>query len=417
MTVSEEQTVIYLGASEITVLTGSVDAEPRLLRHKRMDRPEGFSSGLVTNLDRAAASLESLIQGIASENSSLPSRLPRATASYVVLGNSKIKTYTFASSQYYHGFRRTITPYEVQSVIEQTKSVATLPLNEFVLQVVPVSFVVNDLEDVDDPIGLDAQRLGVMLKIFTMPFEDFKNISRALELAEIPVKAFYPKTLTASQAVLTEKEKEEGTLLLDIDASNVYITYWKKGEMVDSRMSPYGHAFLTSAIAKKWEVSFEDAEHIKTRFVSFLKEATFGDELIPLIVREGKEHRHISRQDFHQALHEFSKEWLSKVFDDAQKFASDEKIFYPNYVLTGGGSAFDGLIEFIQEEFALPVRLGYSKNIGADYSSRVDLSFTASLGMLSWLAYEHREKAHLTQPHGILSRTFESARSWFATYF
>ena len=187
--VKEKEIVIYLGTHKLVALAGEVgDGEPRIIRHAEIVNPDGFENGLVTNLERAAASLEALVDSLFSAKDSYGVESPRRDVSdiftYVVLGNVKLKTYRFSSSQYFQGLRRTISSHEIRSVVSQTRSVATLPLSEFVLQAIPETFLVDDTANVTNPLGLEAHRLGVTLKIFTMDFQAFRNISKTFEAAE-----------------------------------------------------------------------------------------------------------------------------------------------------------------------------------------------------------------------------------------
>ena len=208
----QTEVVIYLGTQKAVAVEALLGhGEPRVLRHAVEKNPDGFDKGMVTNLEKAATTLEKLLAKLA------PERNEEFTP-FVVLGNSKLKTYTFSSSQYYQGFQRVVSSQEIRSVVAQTRSVATLPLSEFVLQAIPDSFIVNDLEGVTNPQGLEAHRLGVRLKIYTMNFQEFKNIGRAFEAAEINIKGFFPKFLTVSEAV-----SEAGGVLSTGDRSKVVV--------------------------------------------------------------------------------------------------------------------------------------------------------------------------------------------------
>ncbi len=181
---SESEIILYIGPEKLIALEGKLEGrEPRILRYVVLEDREGFDKGFVKSLDKAAASFEAILKKLF-EGSQVPDEFEVS----VVLNNPKLRTYSFSSSQYFQGFHRTVSNQEVRSVVRQTRSIATLPLSEFVLQALPESFLVDDREGIRNPLGLEARRLGVTLKIFTMNFEDFKNISKAFEIAEINVK-------------------------------------------------------------------------------------------------------------------------------------------------------------------------------------------------------------------------------------
>ncbi|MDD5217003.1 MAG: hypothetical protein PHN49_02250 [Candidatus Omnitrophica bacterium] len=414
---AESEMVIYIGTHKLVGILASMTVEPKLLAHSVRFYPEGFNNGLVANLERAMYSIESLIQTLLSQVNSGVSKWHPGISVYVVLGNAKLKTFSFASSLCFQGFQKTIAPSDVSSVIDQTKSVATLPLSEHVLQTLPISFIVNDLEDIRDPLGLEAQRIGVRLKIFTMSFHDFKNISKVFETAEIEVQGYYPKTLTASSAILNKQERDEGGILIDISHHATFIILWKKNEIINTKVLEIGDRYLIDQIGKEWEIDYQDADRVKDRFGSLEMNLTFGDELIPLLMRDGKESLQVHRQTFHQKFLEHAKCWLEMILREAGQFASEERLYHPRYVFTGSGSSMDGFLEFLQKQFMLEGRIGHARRIEAAQDVLVNPALAGALGMLSWIAYEETERNNLYQPRGFFRKTLANARDWFSTYF
>jgi len=414
----ENEIVVYVGTRKLVALAGVVAAgEPRITGYAVRLNPEGFKNGLVTNLEQASSTLEALVGSLFPSLSSDPPSSNSDTAVYVVLGNPKLKTYTFASAQYFQGFQRILSPHDVCSVVDQTRSVAPLPLSEFILQAIPASFLVNDLEDVSNPLGLEAQRLGVRLKIFTIDFQDFKNLSKAFETAELEVKGYFPKTLTASEAVLHESEKSEGALLIDIASEVSFLTLWKKGELINSQVFPVGGRHLSSQLANLWEIDLQDGEKAKEQYGSLEKSPPFGEELIPMVERNGKKSQPVNRQDFQEKFLSLAKEWMRQILSAAEAFSREEKIFHPHYVFTGGGTCLDGFLEFLQQEFKWEGRIGHTRRVDAPNELLVNPSLTSALGIYSWLAYGEGEKSRLLEPKGIFQKTFSVARGWLSNYF
>ena len=195
--------VVYVGTRKLMVMLGDIgSSNPVVLRSEEVLFPAGFEKGLVCNLQNASTSLEKLLGAL------LPPEAWEQVPVYVVLGNSRFKMYRFSSCEYYSPERRTISPHEVQSVVQQTRNVATLPLTESILQAIPESFLVNDMPAVRNPVGLEAERLGVTLQIYTMEFQAFRNIAKIFETLDIEVEGFFPKVLPLSEAVLGEAEKQ-----------------------------------------------------------------------------------------------------------------------------------------------------------------------------------------------------------------
>lgn len=408
----DQEVVVYVGTHRLVAMLGTVAAdEPRILKCVELKNPAGFRRGLVTSLEHACLSLEEILDEL------LPGVGLSELSLFVVLGNAKLRSYRFTSSCYYQGFRRTITAHEVQNVIQQTRSVATLPLDEFVLQAIPESFIVNDLSDIPNPLGMEAQRLGVWLNIFTMKFEDFKNLSRVFETTESEVKGYFPKTLILAESVLSEEEKEQGAVVIDIADDVTQLILCKSSCLIATRPVPLGSERLTQAIAEAYGIEPHDAERVKEHFATLDTDRSQQEELVPLGDRKGKTNHHVKRQDFQDKFVAEAKKWLSDLLGEVEQLGREERVLFPHYVFTGGGTQIDGFLEFLQREFAVEGRIGRVRRVDAATEILVDPSLTAPVGVYRWLVTQERSRDRMLAPRGFLQKTLTYARNWFAHYF
>ncbi|MBU3758636.1 MAG: hypothetical protein FGM27_01755 [Candidatus Omnitrophica bacterium] len=405
------EVVFYVGTHKLSMFTGVIQGrDPRVLAHREVYQPEGFENGFVTNLEAASNTLSKLIADM------LPSRQVSELTASVVLANSKLQVFGFSSAQFYAS-QMTLSEHEVASVIDQTRSVATLPLTQHVLQVIPEGFLVNDMEDVRNPLGLEAMRLGVNLKMFTMDYQDFKNLAKAFEAADVNVKGYWPRILTVSEAVLTDEEKEEGVILIDIADHITQLAVFQHGKMGPIRNLELGGKQLTAGIARDWEIDFHDAQKVKERFATLEPSSHFGEELIPLISRNGRTSFQIKRQDFQEKFMVQAESWLRSVLDEADQAAQQERINYPHLVFTGGGASFSGFLEFLQQRFKREARIGLSRKMEAPQEVLVDPSLIGALGMYRWLGGQAKDFENLLAPRGLVKKTISSVKKWFYSYF
>lgn len=404
-------TALYIGTRKLTAFTiNPSKSEPGIIKTAEIRDPKGFSAGLISNLEQAVVTLEKLFQD-------LPGGDPAAQPFYIVLGNSKLLFHRYSSSIYFQGGARVLTADDVHSVIEQTRTVATIPLSQMIIQAVPESFVVGDMTDVQNPIGLTAQRIAVDLNLFTMEFQALKNLQHVFEAMDLEVDGYYPKGLMVSEAVLTESEKQEGCILLDIADDVTFLSVWKKGKLVDLKASPWGAGWLSSRIAEALQVERSDAEKIKEQYGTLEPKPAAADELISLIDRSGKPGFKIKRGEFHEKFLSIAKEWVKFFTSETQMILQDSKVYHPHWILTGGGARLEGLIELMQNEFSIPARLGTTQKIEAPANYLIDPSYAAVLGFSKWFSQHHAHLNSWDEPRGFIEKTFTSAKSWFTQYF
>lgn len=407
-------TVLYVGSHHLAAVAAKAGEKDVILGAAQILHPEGFQRGVTANLEKAIATLEALIKDLA-KAAKISEAVILKGQFYAVLGRAQQSCYSFSSSKYFQSMHRTISPEDVELVIEQTKKVATLPLTDQILYSLPVAFTVNDLTDVDDPVGLDGRRLGVTLSLFTMAYEDYRNLSKTFEAAEISVRQYFPKGLVTSASILTPSEKQDGGLLIDIAHDGVFLTLWSKGHMVASEVLDAGFDYLVKSVGEQWQVDPPDAERIVMNYGSLAGQQAFGEELIPLVRRNDKETHAIPRALFDERFKEFAQGWLENMVSGIKTFTMKYRLHYPHYVFSGEGAHFDGFLEFLHQRFELPARLGYIRKQDTDYDFIRNPSLAPALAGWQWLAAERARGTHLDD--GLVKRIVRRAKILFETYF
>lgn len=404
--------VLSIGTRRLAaVVAESAGETSRILRFAQLQHAEGFSKGEVTQYDKALLSVQKVLKRL--EMGDDLYEIP----AYILLSNSHLKMSRFTSSVYYQGYPRSITPLEVRHVINQTRSVAPLPLEDWILQLVPESFWVNDIKGVENPVGLEAQRLAVTLQIFTTQYASFRNISRLIESLELNIEGYYPKTVVLPSGVLNGAEKAGESFILDISDEVAHLILTREEKIIQTKSLNFGSRFLTNRIAENWKLSLKDAEVLKERFGSLEAKVEFGEELIPLVERNGQHNHPIKRSEFHQAFTGYGEEFFSRIQAEVSAFLDQEKISFPNFVVTGGGVRLDGLLDFLGRKFDAPVRLGTPRSTEGATELSMDPGWSGVVGLLKWLQTDKMFKSEVPGKENVIGRTFVQVKDWLAAYF
>lgn len=403
--------IFYLGTKRLAaVLAERGGNMPRVRKWAELKNAEGFQKGEVTELERAVSSVETLFKKLEWEEQDT------GIPTYLLLSNPHLKMARFSSAVHYPGYSRTVTPREVARVIEQTRSVAPLPLEDWVLEGVPESFWVNDLTGIRDPVGLEAQRLAVSLQIFTMNYSAFRNVSRVFETLEFNLKGYFPKTLTLPEGVLNGAEREGEVLIMDFSDGATHLVLSSEGKIAEARSLDLGSRFLTSRVAETWHLGSIDAERLKERFGCLEENVPYGEELIPLVERDGREGHPIKRSEFHQHFIRFADELFTRLEKEVRDLLKERKIAHPSFVLTGGGARLEGILEFLGRRLEAPVRLGTPRQLEGPAELLTDPAWSALSGLLRRLASTDPSVRPALRENA-LERTFVQAKEWLAAYF
>ena len=407
--------VFYIGTGRLAgMLAEEIPSGVKVLRFAQIVKAEGFQKGEVSHLEKAVASVGELVKRLELDEEAL------ASPAFILLSGSHLEISRFSSSIYYQGYPRVITPQEIRQVVEQTRSVAPLPLENWILQVIPESFWVNDLTGVQDPTGLEAQRLAVTLKIFTTQYASFRNLARVFEALELNVKGYFPKNLTLPEGLLNAEEKEGETLLIDFADDVTHLVLTRQGEIATSRSFEVGSQFFTSKIAAAWRLSLREAERLKDRFGSLDEKLQFGEELIPLVEKNDPSNKlthQIKRAEFHQVFFQSGEALFSQIKKEVEKLLQEEKLAHPHFVLTGSGAKIEGLLECFTRHFSSAVRLGAPRYLEGAPESLLDPTWSGLVGLLHWLRKKESGGNGVASKENPLARTLVQVKDWLAAYF
>ncbi|OGW80226.1 MAG: cell division protein FtsA [Omnitrophica bacterium RIFCSPLOWO2_12_FULL_44_17] len=401
----------YIGTTKTAFLKArySLDGQPEVLSlSARLS--DGFERGVVKDLYQASETVTQEINDIvgAEHESILPCKL--------VVSNAYVRNYTFHSSIYFQDRPHALTLKDVRDAIAQTRSVATIPLDQVIIQAVPQAFLVNDLDGIQNPIGLEASRLGVTLRLLTLDGYVYSNLLRVFEMCDVEVTDIIPGVLASSHAVLTSEEKQNGVILVDIGGNVTQFACYQSNVLVQTCSIPIGADHMTEVLAKELNISKLDAQKVKEAYGSAVSRREFREELIPIRDTKGEKEFTIKRTEFEAHLDTGMKHFFSEMNGQIKTL---QKQFAPlnQVVFTGGGSKLEGLLDVVKEAVSPIARIGIAKGIIGPEALITNPAFSSALGGISYSSRVSDYGRLVASPSNWFSRAVETTRNWVFEYF
>jgi cell division protein FtsA len=153
---------------------------------------------------------------------------------------------------------------DVTRVIEAAQAIS-LPSTREIVHVIPRDFTVNSQDGIKDPVGMSGVRLEVETNIIHGSTTAISNIERCISQVGVDVEQLIYTGIASSEAVLTDTEKELGTLLLDIGGGTTSMIAYLEGSPIHSAVLPLGGRLITSDLALGLGAKLEEAEKIKIK--------------------------------------------------------------------------------------------------------------------------------------------------------
>jgi cell division protein FtsA len=271
---------------------------------------------------------------------------------------------------------------DVDRVVEAAQAVATPP-NHDILHVIPIQFTVDNQTAIKDPIGMSGVRLEVIIQMVQALTGEVKNFTKTVYRTGLEIDDLVLGVLACSESVLTRRQKELGTALINIGASTTSIAVFEEGDMLHASVIPIGSAHVTSDLAIGLRTSIETAERVKLGVGRVGTKKINKRDIIDLSKFSADEKENASLLEIHKII----EARLEEIFDHANQRLSlvgRAGRLPAGVVLTGGGSKLPGIVEQAKENFRLPASLGLPINITSSIEKAQDMTFTTASGLVLW---------------------------------
>lgn len=270
---------------------------------------------------------------------------------------------------------------DVERVIEAARALAT-PVNFEILHVIPSSFNVDSQQGIKDPIGMSGIRLEVLTQIIQGHSFQVKNLTKSVYRTGLDIDDLVLSILAASEAILTNKQKDLGVALINIGASTTSLIIFEEGEMICSSILPIGSEHITSDIAIGLRTSLDVAEKVKVEAGSCVpKKLDKSDEIN--LKDFGGENVLVSKKYIAQIIEARTEEIFEKI-DEELKSINRSAILPAGAILIGGGSKLHGIVDIGKNKLRLPVSLGKPKEMITAVDKATDPSYATALGLVLW---------------------------------
>ena len=272
---------------------------------------------------------------------------------------------------------------DVERAIEASQAI-NIPLNKEIIHIIPQSYQLDDQEKVKDPVGMNGVRLEMRGIAILGGSSNLKNITRCLENNDIEINSFIASPLAAAQSALNKRQKELGSVLIELGAGVTSIIVYEEQEIIDLKIIPIGMGHVTNDVAIGLRTSIDVAEEVKLKYGSALPgEINEGDK-INLADLDEEEESIVSRKYVSEIIEARMEEIFYEV-EKELKIIERSALLPAGSILSGGGAYVHGAVDLAKDILKLPSQIGFPAEMSG-LTDKVDgPSFNVVIGMLLWV--------------------------------
>lgn len=312
---------------------------------------------------------------------------------------------------------REVSQGDVERVLEQAKAIP-LPGDRQVLHVLPQEYIVDDQDGVREPVGMNGVRLEARVHVVTAATTSVQNIIKCAERCGLHVAEVVLEPLASAEAVLSEDEREIGTVLIDIGGGTTDIVIYADGAVVHTSVIPIGGINLTNDIATGLRTPVAEAERIKIKYGCAATSMVDDSETIEVPSVGGRPPRVLARH----VLAEIIEPRVDEIFSAARHVIAQtgfSEMLAAGAVITGGTTILDGMPELAEQVLGLPVRRGAPMGVGGLVDVVKSPSYATGVGLVKYGGRKLRLARESVPPVQAPVRTGFASKlgSWFREVF
>lgn len=381
---------LEVGTTRTVLAVGEAETGGRLKVTCHAEIPStGVRKSQILDINQATQSIRSVLRETEKNQLAAGTSITIGNA-FLVVSGQHIKSDPFQGTIQVAGAK--VGNEDISEVMQASRKM-TLARDRELLDIVDQAYGLDSLGGIAAPKGMS----GRILKLDTLQIHaDTNRINDARTAAggaHLEIREPLFAATCAAEAVLSDHEKRNGALVLDIGGGSTGYAAYSDGYLVHAGVIGVGGDHVTNDIAHAFQTTQAQAEELKILDASASLTGEGGEERVkipgssPLM-----ESRTISRRALNTVVNSRLRELFAIIREKLEDVGLLHRL-HAGAVITGGGAAMKGIDALIQRELGMPVRTGFPVNIDGLSEERHPEAFAAVAGALLYAHRNYEEKS------------------------
>ena len=333
-------------------------------------KSEGLRKGSIVDIDETVHSIKKAIeQAERMIGMEIRQVVVGISANHVMLTNCH--GVVAVSSQ-----NREITNDDVARVIDAAQ-VMSIPPEREIIGVDAKQYIVDGLDEINDPRGMIGVRLEMEGTIITSSKTILHNTLRCVERAGLEIMDITLQPLAAGSFALSKDERNLGVTLIDLGGGSTTIAYFDQGHLKATSLLPIGGDHITKDLSIGLRTSTEDAEMIKLKYGHAFYDDASEEEVFSVPIIGSDQHQQFNQLEISDIIEARMEEIFELIVQEMKRLGIHD--LPGGFVLTGGVANMQGVLELAEEIFQNRVRIA-----APDYIGVREPQYTTAVGLIKY---------------------------------
>ncbi len=269
--------------------------------------------------------------------------------------------------------------------VRDAAEVMTIPADREIIDIIPLQYKVDELEEINDPRGMIGVRLEMKGILITGLKTLLHNTLRCVEKAGLEIVEIALQPLVAGSLVLSRDEKELGVAMVDIGGGSTTVAVFEGGHLAASAVIPLGGDTITKDLSIVLRTTMEDAERLKVKHGHAFYDDAAEDEVFEVPIIGSDQKQPCNQLMLAEIIEARMNEIFELVLEQLRKQGFSD--LPGGFVLTGGVVKMPGVLELAQYIFQNRVRTAEPNYIGVR-----EPQYTTAVGLLKHACQKARQQ-------------------------
>jgi len=363
---------IDIGSTKVCAVIAQKNGDHIKIAGSGISKSKGLKKGIITNIELSSKSIKEAIDEA--------KKVAGTNIDKVIVSISGAYTKSVESYGVVNIPDKEIGIKEINRVMMMADHNANIPSDYERIHVLPYNFKVDDQEFIDDPLGMNGNRLEVHVHIITAQKTALNNLKKAVELSGVAIDNIVLTGYASSIAVLNEDEKELGAAVIDMGGATCDLVINSNNSIRYNDFLAVGSNNITMDLSMALHTPLNEAESVKIKYGS-LKNISSETIELPIIGDDNKKNE-VSLEIVSNVIYARVEETLMILAKSIDESGFKDQIG-AGIVLTGGLTKLEGLRELAVAIFDnLPVRIAKPKKLDGMFETLKDPVYATSIGLV-----------------------------------
>ncbi len=340
---------VDLGCSSVVVAVGERTPEGLLDVVSVVSKPvEGVRAGRIENIEQVSSAIR---QAVTETEEKLNIRI---TEAYAGISGEFVRCARHTDHVFVYDPQNGVNQKDVDALFDRMRNVQA-PDDETIMERVPQNYVVDDDQEVRNPVGSFGKKLSSTFNFILCQKTPMQRLDMALKRLGIRLVGVVSDAMATPEAVLLPDEKEEGIAVVDIGAGVTDVTVYYRNVIRYIASIPMGATAINRDI-RTMSVPEKLVESLKLKYGSAVADLAPEDKLVRVNGRTPREAKDILLRNLATVIEARAMDIVEFVQQEIKDSGFAEKLAY-GIVLTGGCAKLKHLDELFRRVTGMDVRV------------------------------------------------------------